>query len=82
MTEMTKKLEISHDELELIASALETQTKILRMQASAGGHGAKKRLDEVRRVLATVTRQTKKTHSTSVQQSGFWGLLRSMGEAT
>ena len=54
MTETTKKLEISPIELDLIANALETQSKILCMQASAGGHGALARLNEVKRVLATI----------------------------
>lgn len=83
MTEETKKLEVSPDELDLIASALETQTKILRMQASAGGHGAVKRLNEVKRLLANISSQKEPLRSTRCHNTvGFWGLLRSMGQAT
>jgi ribosomal protein L29 len=83
MTEDTQKLEISPEELELIASALETQTKILRMQASAGGHGAVKRLNEVKRLLANITSQREPLRATRCHNPvGFWGLLRSMGQAT
>ncbi len=78
----TKKLEVSQSELELIASALETQTKILNMQASAGGHGALARLNEVKRLLTAVSSQREKGSVARPQQTGVWGLLRSMGQAT
>lgn len=81
MTEETQKLEISRDELDLIASALETQTKILRMQASAGGHGAVARLNEVKRVLANITSQKDTPRQNRHCPVGLWGLLRSMGQA-
>jgi ribosomal protein L29 len=81
MTEETQKLEISRDELDLIASALETQTKILRMQASAGGHGAVARLNEVKRVLANITSQKDAPRQNRHCPVGLWGLLRSMGQA-
>lgn len=55
MTHKTKKLEISPEELDVILDALETQTKILGMQAGAGGAHAGTRLNEVKRVLATVS---------------------------
>lgn len=82
MNTKTKKLEVSQSELELIASALETQTKILNMQASAGGHGAVARLNEVKRLLATVASQRENGRASRPQQTGMWGLLRSMGQAT
>ncbi len=82
MTEETKKLEVSQNELELIASALETQSKILHVQASAGGHGAVARLNEVKRVLANISSQQEKPRQNRPSQSGMWGLLRSMGQAT
>lgn len=81
MTEGTQKLEISRDEMEIIESALETQTKILRMQASAGGHGAVKRLNEVKRLLANVMSQKEPVSPIRTNQAGLWGLLRSMGQA-
>lgn len=82
MNETVKKLEISQTELELIANALETQTKILRMQASAGGHGALARLNEVKRVLATVTNQREVHSPRRPESTGLWGLMRSMRQAT
>jgi hypothetical protein len=82
MPDTLKKLEISQSELDLIANALETQTKILHMQASAGGHGALTRLNEVKSVLATVSSQRDKKSHRRTEPSGFWGLLRSMGQAT
>jgi hypothetical protein len=82
MTDTTKKLEISPTELDIIASALETQTKILSMQASAGGHGANTRLNDIKRLLATVTQQTEKPSGSCTAHSGFWGLFRSKCPAT
>ncbi len=82
MTDKTKKLEISQSELDLIANALETQTKILNMQASAGGHGALAKLNEVKRLLATVSSQADKPRARRPETNGLWGLLRSIGEAT
>jgi hypothetical protein len=81
MTETTKKLEISPTELDLIAGALETQTKILSMQASAGGHGAIARLNDIKRLLATVSQQTETPRASRAPNNGLWGLLRSMGQA-
>ncbi|KIN71611.1 hypothetical protein [Sulfitobacter guttiformis] len=82
MNETTKKLEISTSELDLIANALETQSKILRMQASAGGHGALSRLNDVKRLLATVSSQRENTGNRRPEPSGLWGILRSMRQAT
>lgn len=82
MNETLKKLEISQSELDLIANALETQSKILRMQASAGGHGALARLNEVKRVLANVSSQRDSTSPRRIENSGLWGLMRSMRQAT
>lgn len=82
MTDKMKKLEVSQSELDLIANALETQLKILSMQASAGGHGALDRVNEVKRALATITGQSDKSMSRRTEDGGFWGNLRSMGQAT
>jgi|Cruoilmetagenom7_1024161.scaffolds.fasta_scaffold00164_36 ribosomal protein L29 len=82
MTDKTKKLEVSQDELDLIANALETQTKILSMQASAGGQGALARLNAVKRVLATVTTQREQTRRRPTGASGLGNLLRMMGQTT
>ena len=82
MNETVKKLEISQSELDLIANALETQSKILCMQASAGGHGALARLNEVKRLLANVSSQRDSSSPRRVESSGLWGLMRSMRQAT
>ena len=50
-------LEVSQKDLELIEAALETQSKILRVQASAGGKGARGRLNEIKRLLASIEAQ-------------------------
>ncbi len=71
-----KKLEISQSELELIAHALETQTKILAMQASAGGTGANARLNEVKHLLATLA-QEREMQQPKRCRSGLWNALRS-----
>lgn len=81
MKNKTKKLEVSHEELDLIASALETQMKILNMQANAGGHGALARLNEVKRLLTTVSSRREKGQPSATQKSGMWSLLRAMGPA-
>jgi ribosomal protein L29 len=80
MNDTTKKLEISQKELELIASALETQSKILRMQASAGGHGAIAQLNEVKRVLATVSSNIDVTSTSGGGGGRWWNILRSTGQ--
>ena len=54
MFDCDKKLEVSDDELAVIEAALHTQAKILNVQAVAGGSGARRRLNEVKRVLAHV----------------------------
>lgn len=54
MFDKQQKLEISQDELAVIEAALHTQSKILNVQASAGGRTARDRLNEVKRVLARV----------------------------
>ncbi|MGB3243078.1 MAG: hypothetical protein WBB25_00975 [Sulfitobacter sp.] len=51
-----KKLEVTQDELAVIQAALETQAKILTVQAGAGGSGARRRLNEVEKVLAQTVR--------------------------
>ncbi len=82
MNETTKKLEVSSIEMDIITSALETQSKILCMQASAGGHGALARLNEVKRVLATVAAQRETKITRRPESSGLWRIMRSIRHAT
>lgn len=51
----TKKLEISQTELSVIADALQTQQKILNLQAEAGKPEARQRLNAVKRLLARLS---------------------------
>lgn len=81
MPENNLQLDVSSDELELIISALETQSKILRMQASAGGAGALDRLNKVKSLLATTSSRRESPAAPRAAQSGLWGMLRSLREA-
>lgn len=81
MFDTTQKLEISPREIELIESALETQSKILGVQAGAGGAGATEKLNEVKRVLATVSSQRVSDRRRSTGRS-WTGLMRFMGQTT
>ena len=57
MFDRSQKLDVSQDELAVIVAALETQAKILSVQAGAGGSGARRRLNEVKKVLAQIELQ-------------------------
>ena len=57
MSNTCQTLEMSSEDVAVIEAALETQSKILHVQASAGGGAARDRLNQVKRVLATVSRQ-------------------------
>ncbi len=57
MFDKQQKLEISPEDFNAIESALHTQSKILHVQASAGGSNARRRLNEVKRVLAHLEAQ-------------------------
>jgi hypothetical protein len=80
MFDTQQKLEISQEELSIIEAALHTQSKILNVQANAGGQAAKVRLNEVKRVLAVVAQ-----HSTSPNKKackptvGWLGMSRIFG---
>ncbi|MDF1728833.1 MAG: hypothetical protein P1U53_13910 [Sulfitobacter sp.] len=52
-----QRIEIDTDQLAEIENALHTQSKILGVQASAGGRQARERLDIVKRALSTIARQ-------------------------
>ncbi|UWR24275.1 hypothetical protein [Sulfitobacter sp. S190] len=82
MIDAPQKLEISQKEIELIEAALQTQSKILRVQASAGGSGAREKLNDVKRTLATITAQRDNQRSKSCAGTGLSGLVRFMTQAT
>ncbi|MCX7559099.1 hypothetical protein OS190_05925 [Sulfitobacter sp. F26204] len=48
---------VSDQELAVIEAALHTQSKILDVQASAGSTAARSRLNEVKKVLASLAQQ-------------------------
>jgi len=81
MTNTIKKLEVTAEELDLFISALETQSKILQMQASAGGPGANERLNEVKSLLVSVSSHREVSRDPRPAQSGLWNMLRSLREA-
>ncbi|SFE91796.1 hypothetical protein SAMN04488523_11238 [Sulfitobacter brevis] len=57
MFDRQQKLEISPEQFAIIEEALHTQSKILNVQASAGGSNARRRLNEVKGVLAFMAAQ-------------------------
>ena len=68
-----QKLEISQQEIEVIEAALHTQSKILKVQANAGGRAAFDKLNEVKRTLAHIAQQTPDRPS---RQRPWSGLVR------
>lgn len=57
MTDRQQKLEISAEDFAVIEAALHTQSKILHVQATAGGKDANTRLNQVKRTLSTLAQQ-------------------------
>lgn len=57
MFDVNSKIDLNARDVELIKAALETQSKILRLQASAGGAEARTKLDDVKRALAKIDAQ-------------------------
>ncbi len=80
MSNTTQKLEISRKEIDLIENALHTQSKILRVQADAGGDDATARLNDVKRVLAAIAAQRTEKPARPRRSGGLAGLLRMMGQ--
>tara|TARA_R110002073_G_scaffold216070_1_gene376312 strand:+ start:135 stop:380 length:246 start_codon:yes stop_codon:yes gene_type:complete len=81
MFDKQEKLEISQEELAVIEAALHTQSKILNVQASAGGSAARRRLNEVKRVLALVAqhRVADDVTTSSKPAAGWLGMSRIFG---
>jgi hypothetical protein len=80
MLDEKQKLEISQDDLALIEAALQTQSKILGVQASAGGSNALGRLNDVKRVLATIAQQRNVKRTPAVPTKGlFLSMARMFG---
>ena len=77
MFDAKQKLDVTQDELAVIEAALHTQVKILTVQAAAGGSGARRKLNEVKRVLAqTATLKKAARKSRSAGAFGWFGWAR------
>jgi hypothetical protein len=70
MLQTQQNIEVSEEEMAVIEAALHTQSKILHVQASAGGNKARERLNQVKRVLARLTQQKSK-QTPERPRSGF-----------
>ena len=80
MFEKHQRLDVTADEIAVIQAALHTQAKILNDQASAGGNGARRRLNEVKQALAHISRQTDDRASSTTGRLLSWlGLSRASG---
>ena len=74
------KLDVTQDEIAVIHAALETQAKILTVQAGAGGSGARRRLNEVKKVLARVSSQYESSSKRRFRFGlGWFGFARTSG---
>lgn len=74
MFDKPKTLEVSAEELAVIEAALHTQSKIWDVQANAGGGEARARLNQIKRVLATVVQQKPRLAKKTAPRKcgGFW----------
>lgn len=68
MLDKSQTLEISAEEFEVIEAALQTQSQILNVQASAGGNAALTRLNQVKRVLARLAQQNPKPRAETARK--------------
>lgn len=72
MFDTHKKLDVSQDELAVLEAALHTQVKILGVQAAAGGSGARRRLNEVKRVLVRISQEREQAASGTGRRLFGW----------
>ena len=75
MSGQHKQLEFSAGEFAVIESALQTQSKILDVQATAGAEAALTRLNEVKRVLARFEQLKPAEERTCRVRNSFSGWL-------
>ncbi|QFT57274.1 hypothetical protein FIU94_00435 [Sulfitobacter sp. THAF37] len=80
MLDNNKKIEVSAEQLEVIESALHTQSKILNVQAEAGGNTARQRLNEVKRLLAQLSQHKPAPQSQGCNRRAF-GWFKGMRSA-
>lgn len=80
MSNALQKLELTKGELAVIEAALHTQSKILHVQAGAGGDEARARLNEVKRVISSLAGQKAAESKPSRSNSSRWfGMSRIFG---
>ncbi|NNE52623.1 MAG: hypothetical protein HKN30_09505 [Sulfitobacter sp.] len=71
-----KPLEISPEQLDVIEAALHTQTKILHVQAEAGGSADREKLNAVKRTLAHIVQQRPaKTDASKAPRPGWFSFF-------
>lgn len=78
MFETNKKLEVSEEQLEAIEAALHTQSKILHVQADAGGQAALEKLNTVKGLLALLTQHKPAKTREKCNPLGWFGLSRGL----
>ncbi|OAN77704.1 hypothetical protein A8B82_12390 [Sulfitobacter sp. EhC04] len=80
MLDNQQKIAVSAEQLEVIESALHTQSKILNVQAEAGGNAARQRLNEVKGLLAQLSQQKPAATSKRCTRGALgWLKARSLG---
>lgn len=78
MFDAQEKLEVSPEQLRVIEAALHTQSKILHVQAQAGGPGARERLNEVKSLLTKLAQQKPADPATDTcRPIGWFGFSKS-----
>tara|TARA_R110002124_G_scaffold64691_1_gene176512 strand:- start:409 stop:651 length:243 start_codon:yes stop_codon:yes gene_type:complete len=77
MLEKQKKIKVSSEQLAVIEAALHTQSKILDVQAEAGGAAARLRRNEIKRLLAQLSQQKPvEPKATRNCATGWFGMRR------
>lgn len=80
MTGRSKALDLSPEEFAIIESALQTQSKILNVQAKAGASKARERLNAVKNVLTRLAQQRPTSQAKSPKCTvSFFGMSRIFG---
>lgn len=79
MFDTQKTLDVSQEQMDVIEAALHTQSKILHVQADAGGEGAHDKLNAVKSLLTVIEqRKQQRAEKTTAQGMGWFGFTRSL----
>ncbi|MEM7521846.1 MAG: hypothetical protein AAF307_12515 [Pseudomonadota bacterium] len=79
MLDKPQTLHVSQEEIEVIEAALQTQSQILNVQATAGGNAARTRLNLVKSILARLSENSQRPAPAPVKRrpcAGFLNWLR------